>query len=703
MTASIFDFNTALKQEQQMAPVLDPEGVFRDKMAGRGLFPHGAITSGGFQRFRGVEDSNGGKSGYYIFFPEHPQGGVYGDWKLDFEEKWSLIKPSEMTPQQSRIYKERMAEARRLRDAEMKERRAGAQEKALQAWEGAGTLTVEHPYLQVKGVEPYGARLLGDSIIWPLRDYDGVVHSYQTIAPNGDKRFLSGGMKKGCYFEIPGSHTVGICEGFATAASVHKATGWTTVVAADAGNLAPVATEWRKSNPAMKIVICGDNDASGVGQKKAMEAAELVGGLFKIPEREGDWNDVHATEGVGAVKAGLATRSYRTPITDWGIERFEGPAPEREWLVASTIPAASLTILSAQGDAGKGMLLLDLGLKVAGGDVGGKLQTIEAFGNTISSHGAVVILTAEDDKDEMHRRVEGIRKGRELKHPLYIVPLPNAGGPMPFVEPGANGPKASTLWHEMVEQINDIPDIKLIVIDPLASFVMADVNSDPAVGAFTTGLFASLATGTGAALIVAHHLAKTTKRIASPEDARALVRGSTAIVDGARSVYVLWGVDEKSSKTKCKHLGVEWQRNRIFYGCLVKSNGPGDRNIKTYSRNDAGLLEVVDSKIQQVAKEDTSVLLDMLLDDIEWFASQYHPFSRTGQNGVWEQKQDLNSVFKDMSQRILRGHVETLLKQKRIVTVAPKGSKNKNYLDVPGGTFSEPEVELLGGEKPSRW
>ena len=415
-----------------------------------------------------------------------------------------------------------------------------------------------------------------------------------------------------------------------------------------------------------------------------------------------DWNDVHCQEGIEAVKSALVERLFRTTITDWGINRFAGPAPEREWLVKGTIPAATLTILSAQGDAGKGMLLLDLGLKVAGGKVDG-MTDVSAFGNEVSAFGGVVILTAEDDKDEMHRRIEGIIAGREIKHPLYIVPLPNAGGPMPLVVPGRNGPEASYLWHELVAQIKEVKGIKLIVVDPLASFVMADVNADPAVGAFTTGLFASLATETGAAVIVAHHLAKTKSKISTPEDARALVRGSTAIVDGARSVYVLWGADEKDSKMKCKHLGIPWQRNRIFFGCLVKSNGPGDRNIKTYARNDSGLLQPVDVKIKQAASEDKTVLLDMLESDIEYYAANGYPFSKTGGNGVWEQRAYLNPELRDISQKVIRQYVDVLKDKKRVVAVAPRGSKVRSYLDVPGGPFTYEDAEILTGKPPQRW
>ena len=557
--ASIYDFNTAAKQTREVKAYVDPETAFRSFMIGHGYAPQKIIADGEIHRFKGPEDRGTKKSAWYLMFGDSPQAGMVGDWKTDFSSTWSLKSEAEMDYAETQRYRERIDRAKAKREHEAEAKHAKARIEAQKAWSEALPLS-DHPYLSTKKIRSYGAKLHHGNIIWPLMDYQGVVHSYQTIAPDGEKRFLQGGKKKGCFYTIPGGNITAICEGYSTGCSIAESTGWTVVVAVDAGNLPTVAEIWRKNNPTMEIIVCGDNDANGKGQDSANKAAQAISATVKTPLQPGmDWNDVHCQEGIEAVKSALVERLFRTTITDWGINRFAGPAPEREWLVKGTIPAATLTILSAQGDAGKGMLLLDLGLKVAGGKVDG-MTDVSAFGNEVSAFGGVVILTAEDDKDEMHRRIEGIIAGREIKHPLYIVPLPNAGGPMPLVVPGRNGPEASYLWHELVAQIKDVKGIKLIVVDPLASFVMADVNSDPAVGAFTTGLFASLATQTGAAVIVAHHLAKTKVKIASPEDARSLVRGSTAIVDGARSVYVLWGTDEKDSKMKCKHLGIEWQR-----------------------------------------------------------------------------------------------------------------------------------------------
>lgn len=50
--------------------------------------------------------------------------------------------------------------------------------------------------------------------------------------------------------------------------------------------------------PEANIIICGDNDVNGIGQRSANEAAVNVGGIVLIPPNEGmDWNDYLANGG----------------------------------------------------------------------------------------------------------------------------------------------------------------------------------------------------------------------------------------------------------------------------------------------------------------------------------------------------------------------------------------------------------------------
>ncbi|MDR1494915.1 MAG: toprim domain-containing protein [Rickettsiales bacterium] len=97
---------------------------------------------------------------------------------------------------------------------------------------------------------------------------------------NGTKRFYPGGRRKGCFHTVgslaspppakleAGSSTtiygaspsLTICEGFATGASIHEATGRTVIVAGDTGNLLSVAKALRGKYPSRELIFATDND-----------------------------------------------------------------------------------------------------------------------------------------------------------------------------------------------------------------------------------------------------------------------------------------------------------------------------------------------------------------------------------------------------------------------------------------------------------
>jgi len=113
-------------------------------------------------------------------------------------------------------------------------------------------------------------------LIVPVCD-KGKIINLQFISGSGEKRFLAGGRKKGGYFTIGGENdAIHICEGYATAASVHDATKKRCIVAFDAGNLPDVAVAIREIFPNSKIVICADNDANCIGIRAAQKAAAAI-------------------------------------------------------------------------------------------------------------------------------------------------------------------------------------------------------------------------------------------------------------------------------------------------------------------------------------------------------------------------------------------------------------------------------------------
>jgi putative DNA primase/helicase len=83
----------------------------------------------------------------------------------------------------------------------------------------------------------------------PVYDVDNLLHGLQFIDENGSKKFEPGTAVKGHFSYIYGDNRkpICVCEGFATAATVHEATGATVIIAFSCGNLQPVTEAiWKR-------------------------------------------------------------------------------------------------------------------------------------------------------------------------------------------------------------------------------------------------------------------------------------------------------------------------------------------------------------------------------------------------------------------------------------------------------------------------
>ncbi len=195
--------------------------------------------------------------------------------------------------------------------------------RAARLWEAAHRAPADHPYLRRKQVGPNGLRCdtFGNLIV-PLRDAEGVLRTIETITPEGVKRYLAGGAKAGHFCAIGGALTAAdsflICEGWATGASLHEATGLPVVAAMDAGNLGPVADHLRRTYPDAVITIVADNDDkpgrdSNPGVTAATKAAVAIDARLAVPPASGDANDLAILQGVHAVAAMVASAAFVPP------------------------------------------------------------------------------------------------------------------------------------------------------------------------------------------------------------------------------------------------------------------------------------------------------------------------------------------------------------------------------------------------------
>ena len=426
-----------------------------------------------------------------------------------------------------------------------------------------------------------------------------------------------------------------------------------------------------------------------MGKPEGWDAADALSEGFNIEEF------VHTKAKITRTNINLLDDSFL-------VSRFAGAAPEQKFLIDGTFPLGVPILFAAAGDAGKGMMTLDMGMKIASG----KPMT-NAFGGLVKEFGNVVIFTAEDDEAEMHRRVERLdpfEERRGYAHDLKIVSLPNVGGVFAVMNESGGEFGTTEEFEKIYEQILQMSNLKLIVFDPLASFVHADVNADPAAGAALTGLLARMATETGASVLVCHHMTKIKDDavVKTPEQARNLIRGTTALVDGVRSSFAMWQVDTARGKKTCERLGMPYQRNSCFDGAVVKSNGPASRNVRHFVRDP--LTGLLNDRTDEIAAMNTGTALEMKLTAMyDWIIEcENNGVALThmsGNNGVHKRSEDADApeVLRGVSKHTLERYVRDLQQEGRIDKFQLTATGGRIWLGSVEGPMSRGEYEAVTG------
>jgi len=288
--------------------MLDPIQQFQDAMQSNSFTPPEIIADGKPHRFD--IDKRGNAKGYYQLFTDGVPFGLYGSWAEQEPGgwlEWSAKSENKMTDAERAENQRRWKKAQAERKKTLAEAYRAAAEEALRIWKGSSPASADHAYLKRKKVHPHGIKQDGDDLIIPVR-IGGKLASIQRINSDGKKMFLSGGAISGGYHSIgkPDAR-IFIAEGYATASTIHEATGAAVAVAFNAGNLKPVAKAIHKNHPDIEIIIAGDNDQSNVGETKGRAAADAVGGKLVLPqftenESGTDWNDYAAIHDLDAVK-----------------------------------------------------------------------------------------------------------------------------------------------------------------------------------------------------------------------------------------------------------------------------------------------------------------------------------------------------------------------------------------------------------------
>lgn len=735
--STVIDLNSVARQNEDFLPCADAQkvlSVMARRMELDGLGLQEIVPDGTMHRFPLPGERGGKRSGWYVAYADGVACGVWGSWKTGLSEKITGLDEDLATNAPARIVSElertmlrqRIESMQAQREAERLAKAREAREWSERTYAAAHEAGPENAYLRRKGLTaaPGGAREdSGGALLIPLYDSTGSMTGVQRIAPDGTKRFPLGFAKKGCFAWLDGAQeTVLICEGYATACSLHAATGYAVVAALDAGNLPEVAPVIKQVLPQARIIICADNDQWtqkqgrpwNPGMEYARRAAIAVGGSVISPSfrdlagNPTDFNDLQVREGLDEVRQQVTPHSGVPRLADWfSGEAYLGEAPEQQWLVDGVLPLGAPCLLVASGGTGKGMLALDLGLRVAGAPQGIDLNPDRVdtwLGGEVTEHGSVVILSSEDTQDDIHRRLQSMdedgSRRAAARGRLAVVPLPNTGGPVTLIRSRGfqQGYETTPEFDDLARQLCRIPDLKLINIDPLAAFVACDINADPQAGAFTQGVLAQLAERTGATVLVAHHMAKAlaTMKDASPESARLAIRGTTALVDGVRLAIAIWPADAQTRKDVEQKIGRPCKPDEAFCGAVVKANCQADRRVRPLLRGENGVLQAVMLQDEVILPREDQ--LSMLADTIAAKAIAGAPFTAgtKSQPGIFSRRDEFPEPLSGFSRRRLEGLLEESLQKKMVVRCTYRRSVGR-YLDVPSGPFATGSGEVEEG------
>ncbi len=325
------------------------------------------MTHGGRLPRCRIEGKEREKRGWYLLHELHLDGGdialvgSFGIWRGASNNATKIElrldgKARKLTPEQSAAIKARAKADQKRADDERARESNRAADRATAAWRKCSSDGTS-AYLQRKGVGAHGVRFSPQgNLVIPMLDIGQRIRGLQVIyakakrrhdGSSGDKDYWPKGLaKQGSFFHIgpvpgPGSIIL-IGEGYATCASAFEATGYPAFVAWDAGNLAAVTAALHKRYPKARIIILADDDYLGkcdacsawttvatptcthcgaehkkenAGHRFAPLAALAVEGAWLAPtfaadrplDKKGptDWNDLHAVEGLHAVRAQL--------------------------------------------------------------------------------------------------------------------------------------------------------------------------------------------------------------------------------------------------------------------------------------------------------------------------------------------------------------------------------------------------------------
>lgn len=274
------------------------------------------------------------------------------------------------------------------------------------------------------------------------------------------------------------------------------------------------------------------------------------------------------------------------------------------WVFLNSLLAGTVGFVCGPPGAGKSTFLIYIAASIATG--------MKWFGDHLvpGGKGKVLAVFCEEDERILWRRIILAFKAFNSPWP-HVAPgslssfvshnfegnifaVPAAGQDVRLIKSSPGGePQPSQAFEELLALAKSIPDLKLIILDPLSRLYGQNEN-DNSMATYFCSLLEQLAQETGAAVLVNHHVGKgagydrngnfNVDAAMSPD----VIRGASAITGAARWQLNLFSLDAKTARKELKDPAA---KNGEYLVARVSKKNYGPPESKFYlQRGEGGVL-----------------------------------------------------------------------------------------------------------------
>ena len=337
---------------------------------------------------------------------------------------------------------------------------------------------------------------------------------------------------------------------------------------------------------ALHCMDCGSAERGG---HSPTVRATLLGLLDHGEIDEGTAEHALATTSkLTAVKAGkgIAAEDF---LYDSVSELLDTEPQPAQWLFKDVLPCGELAVLAASGGTGKSFLMLQLAMHYAMGRSWGPFEVNPA------TAGRVAVISAEDNRASMHRRIATLRthlpstptSKEEYTRMRANLRIPDMEGRIePLIRQVRNEVVETGYMQQLEDAIAADPTLRLLVLDPLVFMHELNENDNMAMGRMVRRL-AGMCHTHNVTILLVHHFSKET--VVAGSLGIGSIREASALVDNARCAWLMatMGRDEAAA----------WGVNSDDHGQWVRwvaaknSYGPSGQSA-WFQRGGNGALQV---------------------------------------------------------------------------------------------------------------